>query len=179
MALNRGNSRKQMDPKIWSNSDWVVAPGRLIPGRGRPPKTSHLFEFVAEKIPFESLQDVKKHMLKLTEHPNGVYLAHDSMGVARYGGRGDIFTRLASHRKKYSKELRYFSFYVIANKAHEREIETVILRAAGSQMTLNTRKIAAGLHPGNISDYEPGTNFFERQRPRGRKLVKRKPKSSK
>jgi hypothetical protein len=178
MAENKGNSRKRMDDKIWSNSDWVVARGRLVRGKGRPPKTSHLFEFVAEKIPFESIQAVKKRMLEMiTERPNGVYLAHDSMGVARYGGRGDIFTRLVSHRKKYSKELRYFSFYVIANKAHEREIETVILRAAGPQMTLNTRKIAAGLHPGNISDYEPGTNFFERQRPRGRKHVKRKPKN--
>jgi hypothetical protein len=179
MPENSGTSRKHMDHKIWSNSDWVVAPGRLIPGRGRPRKKGHLFDFVAEKIPFESLQEVKKHILGKMNRPNGVYLAHDSMGVARYGGRGDIFTRLVSHRKRYSKELRYFSFYVIANKAHEREIETVILRAAGPQMTLNTRKIAEGLHPGNISDYEPGTNFFERQRPSGRKLVKRKRKNSK
>jgi hypothetical protein len=76
------------------------------------------------------------------------------MGVARYGGRGDIFNRLATHKRDYQKQLQFFSFYVIANKTHEREIETVILRAAGSQMTLNTRKIACGLHPGNIADYE-------------------------
>jgi hypothetical protein len=82
-------------------------------------------------------------------------------------------------KKGFSKELRYFSFYVIAKKSHQREIETVILRAAGPQMTLNTRKIAPGLHPGNISDYEPGTNFVERQHPRGRKLAKRKRKNPK
>lgn len=95
------------------------------------------------------------------------------------GGRGDIFTRLDVHRKKYPKELRYFSFYVIANKAHEREIETVILRAAGPQLILNTRKIAAGLHPGNISDYELGTHFYERQLPKGRRLKKKRARKSK
>jgi hypothetical protein len=100
------------------------------------------------------------------------------MGVARYGGRGDIFTRLAAHKKNYPKELQYFSFYVIANKAHEREIETVILRAAGRQMTLNTKKIAFGLHPGNIADYEPGTNFFERQNVPGPKSKVSKKKNS-
>jgi len=175
MAETRGNSRKKIEERIWYDADWVVASGRLIPAPGRPPKVGHLFQFVAEKIPFESLQDVKK-CFPPAEPPNGVYLAHDSMGVARYGGRGDIFNRLATHWKKYSKELRFFSFYVIANKAHEREIETIILRAAGSQMTLNKRKIASGLHPGNILDYEPGTQFFERQHPKGRKPKNRKMK---
>jgi hypothetical protein len=103
------------------------------------------------------------------EHLEGVYFAHDSMGVARYGGRGAIFNRLSAHRKKYPKELLFYSFYVIENKSHEREIETAILRAAGPQMTLNTRKVAYGLHPGNIGDYEPGTKFFERQGIRGRR----------
>jgi hypothetical protein len=103
------------------------------------------------------------------DYLQGVYLAHDSMGVARYGGRGAIFTRLASHKKNYRKQLLYYSFYVIENKPHEREIETALLRAAGPQMVLNTRKIAYGLHPGNIGDYEPDTEFFERQSIRGRK----------
>lgn len=129
----------------------------------------HLFKYVAEKLPYACLLKVKNDMNSEAEHLEGVYLAHDSMGVARYGGRGKIFTRLESHKKKYKKELLYFSFYVIANKQHEREIETVILRAAGPQMTLNKRKIGAGLEPGNIQDYEPGTKFYERQRPRGRK----------
>ncbi len=108
------------------------------------------------------------------EHLEGVYFAHDSMGVARYGGRGAIFSRLSAHRKKYPKQLLFYSFYVIENKSHEREIETAILRAAGPQMTLNTRKVAYGLHPGNIGDYEPGTKFFERQKIRGRKRRGRK-----
>jgi hypothetical protein len=94
------------------------------------------------------------------------------MGVARYGGRGQIFKRLASHKKKYPTQLLYFSFYVIEQKQHEREIETIILRAAGPQMTLNTRKIALGTEPGNVHDYELGTNFFQRQMTRGRKIKK-------
>ncbi len=102
-------------------------------------------------------------------------MAHDSMGVARYGGRGSIFSRLDRHRKDYPDELLYFSFYVISNKAHEREIETAILRAAGGQMVLNERKVRMGLENGNVSDYEPGTWYFERQRPKGpKKKSKRK-----
>jgi ribosomal protein S7 len=36
-----------------------------------------------------------------------------------------------NHKRKYYKELVYFSFYIIENKTHENEIENVILRAAG------------------------------------------------
>jgi hypothetical protein len=175
----KGLSRKTVSDKIWSDTSWIVKPGQLTKGAGRPPKTGHLFRYVAEKLPFASLRAVKKVIVEKEEAaPNGVYLAHDSMGVARYGGRGDIFNRLATHKKNYSKELQYFSFYVIANKAHEREVETVILRAAGAQMTLNTKKIAFGLHPGNIADYEPGTNFFERQNLRGPKAKVRRKRNS-
>jgi hypothetical protein len=73
---------------------------------------------------------------------------------------------------KYPKQLLYFSFYVIANKNHEREIETALLRAAGPQMILNTRKVRNGIETGNILDYEPGTRFFERR------LVRQRQKSS-
>jgi hypothetical protein len=104
----------------------------------------------------------------------GVYLAHDSMGVARYGGRGNIFNRVASHKKKYPKELLYFSFFIIKNKKHEREIETAILRAAGSQMVLNQRKVRTGLAVGNVADYEPGTQFVQRQGLRGRTRKRRR-----
>ncbi len=74
------------------------------------------------------------------DYLEGVYSAHDAMGVARYGGRGQIFSRLESHKRKYAKELVYYSFYVIENKNHEREIETAILRAAGPQMSLTRER---------------------------------------
>jgi hypothetical protein len=174
---NRGDSHKRVRSTIWSNSDWKVVEGWLVPAPGRPKKISHLFRHVAEKLPFESLSKVKKWMEENGQSLEGVYMAHDSMGVARYGGRGKIFDRLISHRRKYPKELVYFSFYVIANKAHEREIETAILRAASSQMILNQRKIRTGIDPGNINDYEPGTEFFQRQLPKGRKASGRSNKS--
>jgi hypothetical protein len=84
-------------------------------------------------------------------------------------GRGQIFNRLTAHKKAYPDQVMYFSFYVIANKNHEREVETAILRAAGPQMILNTKKVGDGIEPGDVRDYEPGTEFFERQRIRGRK----------
>jgi hypothetical protein len=91
------------------------------------------------------------------------------MGVPRYGGRGDIFSRLASHKRNYPKQLLYFPFFIIKSKVHEREIETALLRAASSQMVLNQRKVRSGLEVGNITDYEPGTDFVERQNQRGKK----------
>lgn len=161
--------RKRVDSTIWRDQEWNVVGGKLVPQPGRPPKTSHLFLYVAEKLPYSCLNDIRKHMKATADHREGVYLAHDSMGVARYGGRGQIFGRLAAHKRKYRRELVYFSFYVIKDKKHERELETAILRAAGPQMILNTRKIREGIERGSVWDYEPGTRFFERQKRGGKK----------
>ena len=156
---NRRQSAKRLDGRFsWKEAGWTVKSGKLVPAPGRPSKETRLFEMVAEKLPYECLFELSKFVGRVF----GVYICHDSMGVARYGGRGDIFDRLKHHHKDYYYQLLYFSFYVIKIKAHEREVETIILRAAASQMTLNDRKIAAWLHPGNIGDYEPGTEFFER-----------------
>lgn len=147
---------------VYSDDGWVVKVGRLKPKAGRPHKTGHLFEIVAEKLPFECLSKVRKVIVDAEMRREGVYMAHDSMGVARYGGRGQIFARLRSHKKRYPKELMYFSFYTIANKNHEREIENAILRAAGGQMLLNQNKKREGLEVGAVTDYEAGTYFFQR-----------------
>jgi hypothetical protein len=166
----KGQSTKTVEgPLVWKNAQWCVVRGKLKASRGRPQKTAHLFQYVAEKLPFACLSDVEKHLKSEGHGTDGVYLAHDSMGVARYGGRGQIFVRLRSHFKKYPKELVYFSFYIIASKNHEREIETAIIRGAGPQLMLNERKIRAGIEPGHVGDYEPRTRFFERQRIRGKK----------
>ena len=117
-------------------------------------------------------------MNKEADHLEGVYLAHHSMGVARYGGRGAIFNRLATHKKStIPKELLYYSFYIIENKAHEREIETALLRAAGPRMIiLNNRKVASWIAPLEISaTMQPDTEFFEQtkhSRPKGKQKEK-------
>lgn len=102
---------------------------------------------------------------------NGVYIAHDSMGVPRYIGRGRIFNRLKLRRKTQPLELVYFSFYVVSEKIHEREIETLLIRAAATQLHFNTRKKRVDIESGNIRDYEAGTLFYERRRRRVRKNV--------
>jgi hypothetical protein len=73
-----------------------------------------------------------------------------------------------SDRKHHRRQLLYFSLYIIESKKHEREIETAIIRAAGSQMALNKRKVPTGIDHGDIKDYEPGCRFFERQELRGK-----------
>ena len=173
-ARNKKPSKKTTQKTIWAGDGWRVVSGRLVPGRGRPGKTGHIFRFVGEKLPYACLGHVADHVRAESDDVEGVYLAHDSMGVARYGGRGDIFNRLDSHQRKYPKELLYFSFFIIKDKNHEREIETAILRAAGSQMILNQRKVRTGLVLGNVADYEPGTYFVERQGQRGRKRRRRR-----
>ncbi len=155
------------DKTFWNENGWVVVRGRLKRGQGHPGKVDRLFEFVADKLPYESLHSVGSWMEKNAPNTNGVYLAHDSMGTARYGGRGQIFNRLKAHKKIYPRELVYYSFYIIRSKNHEREIETVILRSAGPQLILNQRKVRDDIDRGNVRDFEAGTEFFERQRKKG------------
>jgi hypothetical protein len=168
-SANKKTSKKVTYHSIHKADGWNVIAGKLVPGRGRPALIERIFEVVAEKIPFDALGKCKSDMSKYGYSADGVYLAHDSMGVARYGGRGNIFGRLAGHFKKHPRELAYFSFYTINNKRHEREIETVILRAAGPQLILNERKVRDDIEKGDVKDYEPGTEFYERQRVRGKR----------
>src|SRR5690606_41017744 len=68
-----------------------------------------------------------------------------SMGSPRYVGRGSIFARLKSHKNAHPHELVYFSFYIVEDKQHEREIETLLIRAAGDQLEFNDRKKRVGI----------------------------------
>lgn len=99
--------------KMWGDKQWTVRFGRLNPGPGRPETIQSLFKVVAEKIPFEALNAVNRYLRDNNIRRNGVYLAHDSMGYARYIGRGRIFPRLRARLKSQILELKYFSFYVV------------------------------------------------------------------
>lgn len=79
---NKGRSQKKMLDIVYSDDGWVVKVGRLKPKAGRPHKTGHLFEIVAEKLPFECLSKVRKVIVDAEMRREGVYMAHDSMGVA-------------------------------------------------------------------------------------------------
>jgi len=147
---------------------WKVCFGELKRGQGRPGKTEHLFRVVGEKLPYAALDSVKKHLRSHHVSTQGVYVAHDSMGCPRYIGRGDIFPRLNGRHKAQPHELAYFSFYVVSDKKHEREIETLLIRAAGFLLEFNTRKKRVGIKHGNVQDFEAGTAFYERQTKKGK-----------
>jgi len=147
---------------------WNVQFGELKRHPGRPGKIEHLFRVIGEKLPYAALNTVRKHVHKRGLGTNGVYVAHDSMGFPRYIGRGAIFSRLNARKNAQRLELQYFSFYVVQNKKHEREIETLLIRAAGPLLHFNTRKKRVSIQHGNIRDYEAGTYFYERQYRRGR-----------
>lgn len=167
---NKAKATKVLQKKnVWTDGAlWVVKQGKLKPSRGRPQKESPLFKAVAEKLPFDALTSVSSALQSHGIAGTGVYIAHDSMGNARYIGRGNIFARLAARKKAQPLELTYFSFYIIEAKRHEREIETILIRAAGPHLMFNERKKRVDILPGDIKDFEAGTRFFERQRKKGR-----------
>lgn len=170
-------SRKSKVNTVWKDSRWTVGHGRLVPGPGRPAKQSHLFKVVGEKLPIESLASISKHMKSEGLARQGVYVAHDSMGYARYVGRGSIFSRLQARARQSKLEIKYFSFYVVQAKLHEREIETLLIRVAAPMLYFNERKKRLDLSPGNIHDYEPGTRFYERHYKKGRAVRRNKRKA--
>ena len=161
-------SKKQVHACVYSDGElWNVQFGELKRKKGNPGKAEHLFRVVGEKLPFEALADVRNYVRERGFGTTGVYVAHDSMGFPRYIGRGAIFGRLKTRKDSQDLELVYFSFYVVSEKKHEREIETLLIRAAGPLLEFNTRKKRVGIKPGNIRDYEAGTYFFERQHKKG------------
>ncbi|MHB1745641.1 MAG: hypothetical protein ACYCRE_12865 [Acidobacteriaceae bacterium] len=99
--------------EVYSNDQWCVNYGELKSGRGRPESVERLFLILGEKLPFESLNGVSAHLKKRKIRRTGVYVAHDSMGFARYIGRGNIFQRLRARHAAQKLELRYFSFYIV------------------------------------------------------------------
>ena len=63
----------------------------------------------------------------------------------------------------------YYSFYVVQEKIHEREIESLIIRAASPLLVFNNRKVRMGIDPASVRDFEPGTNYYRRRAIDGRK----------
>jgi len=172
VATKKANLKKTISEKIYGDeaSHWTVHHGCLKRRQGNPGRTEHLFKVVGEKLPFEALAAVRAHVKEtLGLKPYGVYVAHDSMGCPRYIGRGSVFHRLGARRKVQVLELQYFSFYLVSEKKHEREIETLLIRAAGFLLEFNSRKKRVGISHGNIRDYEAGTLFFERHYKKGKK----------
>jgi hypothetical protein len=162
--------KKAIYGTIYSDDTWSVKNGRVVRLGAGKVKKGHLFKLIGEKIPFAAVSKVEKHARNILETvPNGVYLAMDSMGCPRYTGRGAIFSRLKAHKKAYPVELEFFSFYVVEDKQHEREIETLLIRSASFLSVLNERKVRASIAPGSVLDYEVGTKFVERQFKKGRK----------
>jgi hypothetical protein len=173
MANKRASKVEIQQAVVWKNQTWTVSQGQLRALNPGHPGTPSLFKIVAEKIPFEAIDDVKAYLddTKKYKRPNGIYVAHDSMGCPRYIGRGNIFSRLRSRKKRNKLELTYFSFYVIEKKKHEREVETLLIRAASHLLHFNSRKKRLDTRAGNISDYEAGVFFFRRSYKKGKKSL--------
>lgn len=174
--MAKSNGTKTVSARVYNDSHWAVCFGELTPPKrlpGRPKaEPEHLFKIVAEKLPYESLSAVKKHLADQDFTAQGVYVAHDSMGCPRYIGRGDIFARLEKRKQAQPLELAYYSFYVVEDKKHEREIESLLIRATGFLLEFNDRKRRVGIGASDVKDFEAGTVFYERQYKKGRPSAK-------
>ena len=179
-STKRGPSKRVVhSASVYEDTKWKVCFGELQkpkkPGPVARSEPVPLFRIVGEKLPYSSLAKVRDSVkAHLGKEPNGVYVAHDSMGCPRYVGRGKIFERLQVRHKVNSHELALFSFYVVDQKSHEGEVETLLIRAAGFLLEFNEKKKRVGIGPGSVRDYEPGTFFFERHYKRGMKPPKKK-----
>lgn len=172
MSENKASAKKVVTGAIGPiRAPWKVVGGYLKPGRGNPGKIENLFALVAEKIPFSYIDDVRKAAKARGISFQGVYVAHDSMGWPRYIGRGDVFSRLKTRKRAHSQELRFFSLYIIKNKKHTREIETLMIRTAGSLLSFNDKKKRHDQMTGRVTDYEAGTQFAERQSRKGKPIA--------
>jgi hypothetical protein len=163
-------------PVAKTANGFVVVRGDLQPGRGRPSKVEQLLKVVGEKIPYETLPAVQKDVLLKFANAKGVYVAHDSMGTPRYIGRGDIFGKLKAIQKKHPLELQYFSFYVVVDKKHEHELETLLIHTVGPLLEFNENKKRTDIEHAKIADFEAGTSFYERQKKKGKKTTTKKKK---
>jgi hypothetical protein len=168
-SMAKRPGKKKVEATLYADADWSVKAGKLIRAGPGKVQQGRLFTMVGEKLPFQALKKIEKYVVDAGIRTEGVYVAMDSMGCPRYVGRGSVFFRLGQHKKKYSRELMYFSFYIVENKQHEREIETLLIRTASYLAVFNERKIRASIAPGNVLDYEVGTGFIERQWKKGKK----------
>ncbi|HKH81974.1 MAG TPA: hypothetical protein VKA03_10320 [Methylovirgula sp.] len=162
-------SAKSKATQVGGDSHWTIARAELKRRPGRPTKIRPLFKAIAEKIPYAFLSKVMKDLERNNIEKTGVYIAHDSMGYPRYIGRGSIPNRLQARKKAQLLELEYFSFFVVKDKVHEREIETIMIRSAGPLLDFNYRKVRTDIQSGDVRDFEPGTLYFERQYRKGPK----------
>lgn len=172
MAITRKEALKKVTDltTLWTDKvSWTVHLGKLKRRPGRPSNTKSLFKVVAEKLPYESLNKVAASLSAISDSAEGIYIAHDSMGCPRYIGRGNVINRLKARLREQPLELKYFSFYIVEEKKHEREIETLLIRAAAHLLYFNDRKKRPNIEAGDIKDYEAGTQYFERHRKKGRR----------
>jgi hypothetical protein len=79
MSANKVPSTKVYSGSLGPKGNWSVRYGYLK-GKKRAGKTQNLFQFVAEKIPFDFLADLQRRADEYKIERNGVYIAHDSMG---------------------------------------------------------------------------------------------------
>ena len=169
MATNKDDLSKRTERKaMWSDGEWwTVHKGKLHRHKKGPNSVDSLFKLVAEKIPYDAINSVEKNLRNLDIGTDGVYIAHDSMGCPRYIGRGNVIDRLKARKRDQPLEIEYFSFYIVEEKKHEREIETIMIRAAGPLLVFNNKKKKNSIDTGDIKDYEAGTLYYERHWKKG------------
>ena len=171
MIKRKDLSKSFKQKNLWHNNVWQIHHGFL---KSRKSEPNHIFKIIAEKLPIESLTAVENYFKKAGLPRKGIYIAHDSMGYSRYVGLGGIFYRLKTRYRAHSREIQYYSFYVVTDTTHQRELETLLIRIASPLLEFNSQKKRNTIEVGSVRDYSPGTVFLQRKPVRRKKSKKRK-----
>jgi len=112
-------SKVQYGQESWNvGNNWKVRVGELRRVGRKSAKANPLFKYVAEKLPWGALSCVSKYLKDHKVKRVGVYMAHDSFGVARYPAHNpvSVFDPLPLHMSKRSfPDIAAFELFVANN----------------------------------------------------------------
>ncbi len=136
---------------------------RARQGRRKP----SFLTLVGEMLPREAWRE-------LPDHVAGVYVLFDSSETARYVGiasdvrarLGQYFTGSLEGDNDKRAITASFSVFMVSNRKHARELESLLIHVLGPALFLNKRKQRAfGVRP-DAKVFEAGTLVLQRRRSR-------------
>lgn len=149
----------------------LLVRGEVRARRGR--RKPSFLTLIGEMLPRES-------WLELPDHVSGVYVLFDSSETARYVGiASDVRARLRQYftgRLKDDDDKRAitasFSVFMVSNRKHARELESLLVHVLGPALFLNERKQRAfGVRP-DAKVFEAGTLVLQRRKSRPAYMVR-------
>lgn len=162
--------RRNIETKEMGHGTRWLKPDRddlLVRGEVKAPKgprTTSFLTLTGELLPRDSWSELPANI-------SGVYVLFDSSETARYVGiSNDVRTRLgkyfAGHLQADDDKRTVavsFSVFMVSNRKHARELESLLIHVLGPALFLNKRKQRRyGIRP-DVKVFEAGTLLLQRR----------------